>query len=316
MQVVEKFIEDHHLDLSDLAAIVGRGGPCCSVESGTYIVDDKLIEDTRNAVGGLYHSSMLGVQMARELQKTYGGQIFMVDPTVVDEYWELARHSGIDGIYRRAICHALNLKVVARKHAEKLGKRYEDCNFIVCHIDGGISITAHVQGRMVDGNDAGGGQGPFTPTRMGSMAVSDIVEYLWDKTPQQMKNLTSVTGGLSSYFGTSNADKIHQMIEDGDAKAKRVWETMIYQTAKYIGAMAAAMSGKCEAIVLTGGLLRFGEIEERIREYCGWIAPVSSYPGEFEQQAMALGALRVLRGQQQAKRYTGVPVFTGFADEQ
>ena len=316
MEVIYKAIKDNGLDLNDLSAIVGRGGPCYPVESGTYLVDERLIEDTRAAKGGLYHSSMLGVQMAKELQKIYGGQIFMVDPTVVDEYWELSRHTGIDGIYRRAICHALNLKAVARMHAASLGRKYEECNFIVCHIDGGISITAHVKGRMVDGNDAGGGQGPFTPTRMGSMAVPDIVEYLWDKTPQQMKNLTSVTGGLTSYFGTSNSDRIHEMIEQGNVKARRVWDTMIYQIIKNIGSMATAMAGKVDAIVLTGGLLRFPEFEERIRENCGWIAPVAAYPGEYEMEAMNAGALRVLRGEEKARTYTGKPVWNGFEDEE
>ncbi|MBR2801593.1 MAG: butyrate kinase [Erysipelotrichaceae bacterium] len=314
MEVIRNFIKENELDLSDLDAIVGRGGPCYAVESGTFEVDDLLIADTKAGKGGLYHASMLGVQMAREMQKEYGGRIFMLDPTVVDEYWDLSRISGIDGIYRHSICHALNLKATARKHAASLGKRYEDCRFIVCHIDGGISVTAHVNGRMVDGNDAGGGQGPFTPTRMGSMAVTDVVDYLWDKTPQEMKNLTSVVGGLSSYFGTSNTDKIHELIDAGDKRANRVWDAMIYQIAKYIGAMASAMSGKVDAIVLTGGLLRFPEIEEKIRGYCGYIAPVSSYPGECEQEAMCLGALRVLRGEEEPKHYTGHPVWQGFND--
>ena len=288
MEVIRNFIKENELDLSDLDAIVGRGGPCYAVESGTFEVDDLLIADTKAGKGGLYHASMLGVQMAREMQKEYGGRIFMLDPTVVDEYWDLSRISGIDGIYRHSICHALNLKATARKHAASLGKRYEDCRFI--------------------------GQGPFTPTRMGSMAVTDVVDYLWDKTPQEMKNLTSVVGGLSSYFGTSNTDKIHELIDAGDKRANRVWDAMIYQIAKYIGAMASAMSGKVDAIVLTGGLLRFPEIEEKIRGYCGYIAPVSSYPGECEQEAMCLGALRVLRGEEEPKHYTGHPVWQGFND--
>ena len=129
--------------------------------------------------------------------------MIMMNPPIVDELCDLARVTGVDGVYRRAVCHALNLKETARRHAISLGKKYEDCNFIVCHIDGGISITAHKKGKMIDGNDAGGGEGPFTPTRMGTMAVTDITRYFWDKTPAEMKSLCSQTGGLSSYFGTS-----------------------------------------------------------------------------------------------------------------
>lgn len=149
--------------------------------------------------------------------------MIMMNPPIVDELCDLARVTGVDGVYRRAVCHALNLKETARRHAISLGKKYEDCNFIVCHIDGGISITAHKKGKMIDGNDAGGGEGPFTPTRMGTMAVTDITRYFWDKTQAEMKSLCSQTGGLSSYFGTSNSDATIKKVEEGDRKATRVW---------------------------------------------------------------------------------------------
>ena len=143
--------------------------------------------------------------------------------------------------------------------------------------------------------------------------MQEIIEF-WDKTPAEMKSLCSQTGGLSSYFGTSNSDIIHKMVEEGDKKATRVWNAMIYQVIKYIGSMSTVLQGKVDGIVLTGGLLRFPEVEEKIRESCGWIAPVTSYPGEFEQEAMAFGALRVLRGEEEAKIYPGKPVWDGFKD--
>ena len=286
MEVVDKFLKDGNIDLTGVDAIVGRGGGCYSVEGGIYKIDDRLIQDTKAAKGGLYHSSMLGVQMADVLHKKYGGIMIMMNPPIVDELCDLARVTGVDGVYRR----------------------------VVCHIAGGISITAHKKGKMIDGNDAGGGEGPFTPTRMGTMAVTDITRYFWDKTQAEMKSLCSQTGGLSSYFGTSNSDAIHKKVEEGDRKATRVWNAMIYQVIKYIGSMSTVLQGKVDGIVLTGGLLRFPEVEEKIRESCGWIAPVTSYPGEFEQEAMAFGALRVLRGEEEAKIYPGKPVWDGFKD--
>lgn len=312
MRVVKEFIEQNNINLHDLDAIASRGGASYSVESGTYEVDEKLINDTKEAKGGLYHSSMLGVQMAKCIQEEYGGRIFMTDPTVVDEYSELARVTGIDGIYRRAICHALNLKAVARKYADSIGKKYEELNLIVCHIDGGITITAHEHGRMIDGNDGGGGDGPFTPTRMGSMAVTDIVRYLWDKPKEEMMNLCSVTGGLSNYFGTSNSDEIHKLVEQGNTKATRVWNAMIYQISKNIGAMSTVLKGNVDAIILTGGLMRFKDVYNQIEERCSWIAPISVFEGEYEQEALALGALRVLRGEEEPMHYTGKPVWDGF----
>ena len=315
MAVVHKFLRDRKIDLHGVDAIVGRGGGCYSILGGVYNIDDKLIEDTREARGGLYHASMLGVQMARVLHEEYGGLMLMMDPPVVDELCDLARVTGVRGVYRTAICHALNLKETARRHARSLGKRYEDCNLIVCHIDGGISVTAHAHGRMIDGNDAGGGEGPFTPTRMGSMAVTDVIGALGGCTQQELKRLCSQAGGLTSHFGTSNSDTIHAMVDQGDPRATRVWQAMIYQVCKAIGSMAAVLEGRVDGIVLTGGLLRFEDVLSDIRRRCGWIAPVTAYPGEFEQEAMAAGAMRVLTGEEHALTYPGRPVWNGFADE-
>ena len=315
MAVVHKFLRDREIDLHGVDAIVGRGGGCYSILGGVYNIDDKLIEDTREARGGLYHASMLGVQMARALHEEYGGLMLMMDPPVVDELCDLARVTGVRGVYRTAICHALNLKETARRHARSLGKRYEDCNLIVCHIDGGISVTAHAHGRMIDGNDAGGGEGPFTPTRMGSMAVTDVIGALGGCTQQELKRLCSQAGGLTSHFGTSNSDTIHAMVDQGDPRATRVWQAMIYQVCKAIGSMAAVLEGRVDGIVLTGGLLRFEDVLSDIRRRCGWIAPVTAYPGEFEQEAMAAGAMRVLTGEEEALTYPGRPVWSGFDDE-
>ncbi len=313
MDVVRDFLKDNQIDLTGIDAIVGRGGGCCPVPSGIYRIDNRLIQDTKEARGGVRHASMLGVQMAEILWRHYGGQMFMIDPPVVDELWELARVTGVDGIYRKAGCHALNLKATARKHAAVIGKKYEECNFIVCHIDGGISITAHRKGQMVDGNNAGGGEGPFTPTRMGSMAITDLLRHFGPEDLDRLKSLCSQTGGLSSYFGTSNSDTVHKLVEKGDPKATLIWNAMIYQITKWIGAMSTVLKGQVDGILLTGGLLRFPDVEGQIRESCQWIAPVSVYVGEFEQEAMASGALRVLRGEEEARQYPGKPVWEGFS---
>ena len=314
--VVRNYLGTHVPTLKQVDAIVGRGGGCYAIPGGIYKIDDALIDDTRHYRGGLYHASMLGVQMAARLQKDFGGMLLMQDPPVVDELCDLARVTGVKGVYRKTACHALNLKETARRHAQSLGKKYEECNLIVCHIDGGISITAHQKGRMIDGNDAGGGEGPFSPTRMGSMAVTDIIGAMKDVSQSQLKALCSQAGGFSSHFGTSSSNAVHRMVEEKDPRAVRVWNAMLYQLCKYIGSMAAVLEGKVDGIVLTGGLLRFPDVEESVRKHCGWIAPIQSYPGEFEQEALASGALRVLTGQEEALTYPGRPVWNGFPDEQ
>ena len=216
-KLIMDFLSENHIDLSDVDAIVGRGGSCYPVASGVYVIDDKLIEDTAAGKGGMEHPSNLGVQLARELQKEFGGRIFMVDPPCVDELCDMARMTGIDGVPRHTNMHALNLRGVAMHHAKHvLGKKYEDCCFIVCHIDGGISVSAHRYGRIIDCNDAAGGDGPYTPTRIGSVSVADILEYVRDKDIDEVKKLCTRTGGFVSHFGTSSSDAVHKMAEAGE----------------------------------------------------------------------------------------------------
>lgn len=313
---VRKFIQDSGTDLEGLDVVVGRGGPCYATESGTYEVDDKLIEDTRAVKGHFYHSSMLGVQMAKQIADRYNCRCLMVDPPIVDELCDEARITGVKGLYRRATAHVLNAKATGRVYAKSIGRKYEDLNLIIAHIDGGISITAHRHGRMIDGNDAGGGEGPFTPTRMGSMAVTDVLDYLYDKPKKEVRDLCSQRGGLSSWFGTSDSSKIYyDMVRKGDKTAERVWTGMLYQCNKWICMMSAPLEGHVDAILLTGGLLRIPGVVDYVKKGCEWIAPITAYPGEFEHEAMCDAALRVLRGEEEPKKYTGKPVWDGFKDE-
>ena len=102
------------------------------------------------------------------------------------------------------------------------------------------------------------------------------------------------------------------LVEQGDQRAALIWKAMIYQVVKNIGAMSTTLKGEVDGIILTGGLCRFDDVIEMIRDDCDWIAPVSVYPGECEHEAMAAGALRVLRGEEKLKKYPGRPVWTGF----
>ena len=314
MRDIREFLKKDEVDLTGLDAVAARGGGSYSMESGTYLVDERLIEDTRESKGGIHHPSSLGVQMAKLVHDKYGGEMYTVNPPVVDEFCDLARVTGLDGVYRKSRLHALNMKEMAIRHAKSLGRRYEDCNFIVCHIDGGITVSAHDHGRIVDANDGSGGDGPMTPTRIGSIALTDIVPYLKGKDLDAFYRTCVEAGGFVSLMGSSDADALHEKIKAGDKKAARIWDAMIYQIAKEIGSMSAVLHGRVDAILLGGRLLRFPDLEEKLRDYCGWIAPVTAYEGEFEQEALAFGALKVLRGEEKAKRYTGAPVWDGFHD--
>ena len=293
-------------------AFVGRGGSACTQPGGLTSVDQKLYDDTVAAVGGSEHPAKLGVMLAWKFAEEFGKSAFTLNSTTVDEFNDYARLTGIKGVYRFSHTHCLNQKAVAEFHAAKIGRRYEDCNFIVAHIDGGITVAAHERGRLVDSNMGADGDGAFTPTRIGSLPVLTVLNYLETHSVDELRLRCTRSGGFVDYFGTSNSDTIHALVEKGDRKATLVWDTMIYQVSKLIGEMAVVLCGKVDGILLTGGLVRFADVVEGIEKRCGFIAPVSAYPGEMEQEALGLSALKVLRGECAALTYSGRDVWQGF----
>ena len=310
--VILDMLRSEGVDPTAIDAYAGRGGSACTQPGGLTAVDQRLYEDTVAAVGGSEHPAKLGVMLAWSFAQEYGRPAFTLNPTNVDEFCDYARLTGIRGIYRVSHSHVLNQKAVAEFHAGKTGRRYEDCNFIVAHIDGGITVSAHERGRMVDGNMGADGEGAFSPTRIGYVPVPQLLDYLETHSAEDVRRMCSRAGGFVDLFGTSNSDTIHALVEKGDRKATLVWNTMIYQVCKLIGEMAAVLCGKVDGILLTGGLVRFADIVEGIEARCGFIAPVSVYPGEMEQEALALPALKALRGELKPLAYTGRNVWNGF----
>ena len=312
--VILSMLKDEGIDPASIDAFVGRGGSACTQPGGVTRIDRRLYDDTVAAVGGSEHPAKLGVMLAWTLAQEYDRPAFTLNPTNVDEFSDLARLTGIKGLYRVSHSHVLNQKAVAEFHAAKLGRKYEDCNFIVAHIDGGITVAAHERGRMVDGNMGADGEGAFSPTRIGSVPVLQLLDYLESHTADEVRLKWSRAGGFVDLFGTSNSDTIHALVDKGDKKSTLVWNTMIYQICKMIGEMSAVLCGKVDGILLTGGLVRFQDIVDGIKTRCGFIAPIEVYPGEMEQEALALPALKVLRGELAAQTYSGRNVWPGFGD--
>ncbi|MBR6705598.1 MAG: butyrate kinase [Clostridia bacterium] len=310
--VILDILKEEGIDPAGIDVFVGRGGSACTQPGGVTEIDRKLYEDTEKAVGGSEHPAKLGVMLAWKFAIAYGKKAYTLNPTNVDEFCDYARLTGIRGVYRVSHSHVLNQKAVAEFDAEAMGRRYEDCRFIVAHIDGGITVSAHDRGRMVDGSMGADGEGPFSPTRIGYVPLPALLDYIEQHSADDVRLLCTRSGGFVSLFGTSNSDTIHALVEAGDRKASLVWNTMIYQICKYIGEMSTVLCGRVDAILLTGGLMRFDDIAAGIRERCGWIAPVRVYPGEMEQEALALSVLKVLRGRAKAQTYTGKNVWQGF----
>ncbi len=310
--VIIDMLKDYGIAPEEIDVFVGRGGSAYTQPGGVTVIDERLYEDTVAAVGGSEHPAKLGVMLAWKFACEFGKKAYTLNPTNVDEYGDFARLTGIRGLYRTSHSHVLNQKAVAEFHAEKTGVKYEDCNYIVAHIDGGITVSAHDHGRMVDGNMGADGEGAFTPTRIGSVPVLELLDYIEAHSVADVRLMCSRAGGFVSLFGTADSDTIHKMMDEGDKKAYLVWNTMIYQICKQIGEMSTVLCGKVDAILLTGGLMRFADIAERIEERCGWIAPISVYPGEMEQEALAFSVLKALEGKSPILTYSGKPVWDGF----
>ena len=293
------------VDLKDLDAVVGRGGGLMAVDGGVYGINDVLYDHAVRGANGVQHPAQLGPQIAKAFADEYGCPAYVVNPPDTDELIPQARMTGVSGVFRNVHLHALNQKETAIQHAKKMGKKYEDCNFVVAHIGGGTSIAAHRKGKMIDGNDIVGGDGPLTPTRCGSIPAAEIVAYVDQHGVKETKALCTKTGGFVSLLATSDAIEVSDRAAKGDKFAALCWDTMIFQIVKQIGAMAAILKGDVDGILLGGGMVHNKELVQKITEAVSFIAPVTAYPGEFEMEAMASGAARVLDGEEALKEYTG-----------
>ncbi len=310
---VEAAVKEAGVDLADIDIFVGRGGGLHPLPGGTYVVDDILLRDAAIGVPG-QHPAQLASQICAKFVAEYGGEAYIVNAPDTDEFEEIARFTGIKGVYRQCHEHTLNHKEIGIRYCNERGKKYNESNLIICHIGGGISIVAHKQGRMVDGNDIIKGEGPMTPTRAGALPTITLLKLAFsgEYTEKELKTLLTKNSGFVSHLGTSDAREVEAMIADGNTYAKKVYDAMIYQIAKYIGEMAVVLKGQIDGIILTGGMAHDGYLVSEIERQAGWIAPVTAVPGEFELEALAAGALRVLRGEEEALDYTGVPTFNGF----
>ncbi len=301
-EAILKVIAEQGYKLSDFAAVCGRGGLYRAISSGTYAVNDKVMADVEAAPYG-EHPSNLGAYLAKKLGDMVGIPSFFVDPVCVDEMTEVAHYTGFAEFRRLCMFHALNHKSIGRKAAKELGKRYEDVNLIVCHLGGGVSVGAHDHGRVVDVCNVKD-EGSMGMDRAGSLPVNALIDYCFSgKTKEEVKRTLGRRAGMFSYVGTTDFRVVCERVQQGDKDAEMAYQALVYQLSKDIGAMAAVLHFRVDAIVYTAGMAFDQKFCDDITAYVGKIAPIIRLPGEEEMQSLAEGALRVLRGEQEAKVY-------------
>ncbi|HHF58475.1 MAG TPA: butyrate kinase [candidate division WOR-3 bacterium] len=297
-------LEKRGIKLEELSAVVGRGGLLRPIPGGTYKVTPKMLEHLKIGIQG-EHASNLGGLLADSIAAPLGIPAFIVDPVVVDEMEPIAKVTGLPEINRRSIFHALNQKRVARLASKDLGKTYETVNLIVVHLGGGISIGVHKRGKVVDVNNALNGDGPFAPERAGSLPAWDLVKLVLSGkyTEGELKKKLAGKGGIVAHLGTNDMRDVEKRIEQGDKKAEFIMEAMAYNVAKWIGAGATVLEGNVDAIVISGGLAYYQKFIDWIKKRVSFISRILLYPGGDEMRALLEGALRVLRGEEEAKIY-------------
>lgn len=299
-------LDQARITRKEIEIVIGRGGLLKPLKSGVYSINDEMRNDLLMGAQGEHASNLGGLIADAIAAKIPGARAFIADPVVVDEMHEVARFTGHPLFRRHSIFHALNQKATGRAYARLLNKKYEDLNLVVAHLGGGISVGAHYQGRIIDVNQALDGEGPFSPERTGSLPMGELAAWCLNgsHTLSEIKHTLSGQGGYIAYFGTNNAYEIELMARDGDEKARTLQDAMAYQIGKEIGAYAAVLHGKIDAIILTGGMAHNTAIVEYIKSMVSFIAPVVIYPGEDEMHSLAMNAFLVAKGELMPKEYS------------
>lgn len=296
-------LNEEGFPLEKLSAVAGRGGKTPPLKCGAYLVNRDMLDFlTHTPVDD--HASNLGAPLAQAIAEPLGRPAYIYDAVVVDELEDIARFAGAPQMARRASCHVLNMRAVALKTARKYGRPFDELNFVVCHMGGGITATVISRGRMID--TLTDEEGAFSPERAGGVPCRQLVDLCFSGryTHQEATKLMRGRGGLVAYLGTNSALEVERRIAAGDQRAELIYTAMAYQTAKGIGGLATVLKGGVDYVVLTGALARSARFLDLVKERVKFIAPLEIWPGEDELEALALGALRVLRGEETASVFT------------
>ena len=300
--LVLKTLEAHGLTLRDVEAVAARGGPIAPLHHGAYAVNDAMEEVIRTHPLDR-HASLLGALLANRIRHAAGIPSYIYDAVSVNEMLPVCRVSGVPALPRVALIHNLNMRAAALRLCRDKGWDYKEKTIIVSHLGGGISVSLHHQGTIID--MVSDEDGPFAPERAGLLPVSFVLDMIdrGEIDADGVRRLIKGGGGLVAWLGTNDSRKVEQMIDAGDARAKLIYEAMALGVARSIGRVAPVVRGKVDAIVLTGGIAYSDYFTGMIVPMVEWIAPVTIMPGENEMQTLAEGVLRVLRGEETARSF-------------
>jgi butyrate kinase len=300
---VREFVHECLPPKAAIIAVGAIGGMLPPVPAGAIRIDEALakycIETPMH-----HHASNLAAGIAYEYARTLSVPAFIVDPVGVDEMSDVARISGSPLFPRFSFVHALNIRATARRLSKQIGIPFESLRVVACHLGGGFSIAPLVDGRIVD-SDNRMESAPFTPERAGGIPPLPLLEACfsgaWKK--EELHDQLYGQGGLYAYFGTKDVKLVAALREKGDRLAVLVFDAMIYQICKEIGAMASVLDFDLHGIILTGGVSKEPYLSSQIIRRCSKLAPIFHFPGEDENESIARTVQAVLSGQERAMEW-------------
>ena len=290
--------------VSDLVAVAARGGPVATFESGGYEVTDSLIELAKtNPVS--QHVSNVAMGIGKAIADPLGIKCYIYDGVTVDEMIPVTRIVGLKDMDRHGQGHNLNMRAAAINHCREKGWSYYEKNLVVAHLGGGITLSLHSNGRIIDmiSDD----EGPFSPERSGGLPGFQLIRACFSGKFNQVDMFKQVqrAGGLISLLGTPDTRKVEKMIEEGDEFAKLVYDAMALAVAKNLVKLAATVNGEIDAVILTGGVANSKLFVELVAPRVKFLGPLAVIAGENEMDALAQGILRIVKGQEKARVFKG-----------
>lgn len=301
-KIILDFLEKNNYDPKFLDVIVSRGGVLPPVKSGAYEINETMINYLKNETK-IDHVSNLGAMIAFKISKSLNIPSYIYDPISVDEMEPIAKISGIPEIERESLIHALNMRASAIKAAKNLGKTYKESRFIVAHLGSGITLSAHKNGKMIDviSDD----EGPLSPERSGGLPGRGLLKLCFSNkyTKDDITKKMRKNGGLKAYLNTDDVIEVEKMINEGNKKAKLIYEAMVYQIAKSIGELSTVLKGEMDGIVITGGMVYSDKMMNLLEERISFLGKIILMPGENEMESLSLGVLRILKGEEKAKKF-------------
>ncbi|MBR3562411.1 MAG: butyrate kinase [Bacteroidales bacterium] len=314
-EAILKALKEIGVRLEDIDIVMCRGGLFTPCVTGVYNVNAdmrEVLSSSREGNHACNLSALIGDNIAGEINAIRGKDgpfgpcvAYVADPPMADEMLPECHVGGIPEFPRRTLFHALNTRAIMRRYLRDTGRKAEDTTAIICHMGGGVTISLHRDGRVIDTSHGLGGDGPITPERAGCCPPYPLIDMCFSGkyTKQEIKKKLIGKGGAVAYFGTNDMRVVVERAQEGQEEYVVFLKAFVLNIAKYIVAQGAVVDGKVDVIILTGGVAYSKPITDAITKKVEWLAPVRVYPGENELESLAENGYMILAGETKIHTY-------------